>query len=341
MKARSTTATSRPSWRRPVVQFVAAGLISAALLAIASGWLSRRAAVEEAIADARFTTTVLAESVVQPAIPRGLVDQEAASVDQFDRLIRHRVLVGEVLRVKIWDQAGTVIYSDEPRLIGDQFVLDEESLAILRDGGAAAEVSDLSKPENPFEEPLGRLVEVYTQILSPEGEPLLFEAYFSYENVERRSETVLSAFRPITVGGILLFLLLTVPLVWLLARRLDETAADRERLLLAAANASDSERRRIARDLHDGVVQNLAGSSYELAAAARQVDALDATPLQRERLKDQLESLAGTLRQNLRSLRSLLVEIYPPDLSTNGLAAAMDDLDFAADGATGSLLLSR
>lgn len=32
------------------------------------------------------------------------------------------------------------------------------------------------------------------------------------------------------------------------------------------------------------------------------------------------------MRHSLRSLRSLLVEIYPPELSTEGLAAALDDL---------------
>ena len=90
-----------------------------------------------------------------------------------------------------------------------------------------------------------------------------------------------------------------------------------------AAQASDAERRRIARDLHDGVVQELAGTSYSLAAAAQDVDGLDASPEQKHGLRTQLESLASTLRQNLRSLRSLLVEIYPPELSPTGLAAAL------------------
>jgi len=311
---------------RPVVQFVAVGLVAALILALLTSWLSRKAAVDEVIADATFTTEVLARSVVQPAMPRGLVDTESASVDKFDRLIRHRVLVGEVLRVKIWDEEGTVIYSDEPRLIGQQFELGDGSLDVLRNGGAEAEVSDVSKAENPFEEPLGQLLEVYTQINSPEGEPLLFEAYFAYDDVERQSEEVFSAFRPITVGGILLFLLLTTPIVWLLARRLSDSATERERLLLIAAQASDAERRRIARDLHDGVVQELAGTSYSLAAAAQDVDGLDASAEQKLSLRTQLESLASTLRQNLRSLRSLLVEIYPPELSPPGLAAALDDL---------------
>jgi signal transduction histidine kinase len=36
--------------------------------------------------------------------------------------------------------------------------------------------------------------------------------------------------------------------------------------------------------------------------------------------------MAESLRSSLRSLRSLLVEIYPPDLGSDGLEAALDDL---------------
>jgi two-component system, NarL family, sensor kinase len=36
--------------------------------------------------------------------------------------------------------------------------------------------------------------------------------------------------------------------------------------------------------------------------------------------------MASSLRASLRSLRSLLVEIYPPDLRADGLEAALEDL---------------
>ncbi len=40
----------------------------------------------------------------------------------------------------------------------------------------------------------------------------------------------------------------------------------------------------------------------------------------------ELEAVGRSLRVSMRSLRSLLVEIYPPDLHTTGLAAAVHDL---------------
>ncbi|MGI8699643.1 MAG: sensor histidine kinase [Nocardioidaceae bacterium] len=117
----------------------------------------------------------------------------------------------------------------------------------------------------------------------------------------------------------MIFLLLSSPLVLVLARRLDRSAADRERLLLAAVEASDIERRRIARDLHDGVVQELAGISFTLSATARQIH-------EQPEMTRTLDSLGAGVRRSLRALRSLLVEIYPPDLRTQGLPTALDDL---------------
>jgi signal transduction histidine kinase len=154
---------------------------------------------------------------------------------------------------------------------------------------------------------------------APSGQPLLFEAYFPYDKVSNRSSQILSQFRPITVAGLLLFLLLTTPLVWVLARRLDRSAAERERLLLAAVDASDTERRRIARDLHDGVVQDLAGISFAVSATSRELSA-------QPEVAERLSSFADGIRRVLRGLRSLLVEIYPAELTENGLAAGLQDL---------------
>jgi two-component system, NarL family, sensor kinase len=305
--------------KNPVVQFLAVGLLAVAVIVIGTGRLSQRAAADEAIADSRETTGVLARSVAQPAIPRGLVDGRAGAIDKLDRTVLRRLLVDNVKRIKIWSADGQIIYSDETRLIGSRYNLGGDEREVLRHGGSDAEISDLSRPENRFEKGMGGLLEVYTRIRSPEGDPLLFEAYYSDADIAARRQQVFHAFRPITLGGLLLLVLVATPLLWALTSRLERAARDRERLLRAAVDASDSERRRIARDLHDGVVQDLAGTSFALAALARE---RDPKPDNAQRL----DQMTASLRSSLRSLRSLLVEIYPADLHTEGLAAALDDL---------------
>lgn len=313
--------------RNPVVQFLAVGLFVLVVLVIGTSELSQQAANREAVDETRAITSVLARSVAEPAIPRGLVDGRAGAIDRLDRTVLERLLVDDVQRIKIWNADGRIVYSDETALIGETFDLGPDEREVLERGGTDAEVSDLSRPENRFEADSGGMLEVYTQVISPEGEPLLFEVYYSAGQLAQRKEAIFSSFRPITLSGLLLLLVLTTPLLWVLTSRLEASARERERLLRAAVDASDAERRRIARDLHDGVVQDLAGTSYALAAAGQSLrDADPATAAD-------LELMSGSLRNSLRSLRSLLVEIYPPELHTNGLSAALADLVAPATGA--------
>ena len=304
--------------RNPVAQFLVVGILTAVVIAVGTWLLSGRAANQEAINDARTTTEILAHSVAEPAIPRGLADGDPGAVDRFDRRVVDRLLVRDVLRIKIWDANGTIVYSDRPELIGTSFDLGDEEQEILGGGGTDAEVSDLGRPENRFERSSRGVVEVYTQIVSPEGKPLLFEAYFSVDDLDARKQEVFRPFNRITLGGLAVLLLVATPMLWVLTRRLTGAAADRERLLRTAATASDYERRRIARDLHDGVVQDLAGTAFAVSALARS----ESDPTQREAL----DRAGASIRDSLTSLRSLLVEIHPPDLQAEGLTAALHDL---------------
>jgi two-component system NarL family sensor kinase len=302
----------------PVAQFLATGFVTLVVVVLVTGALSRDAADEEAVADARALTQVLGRSVAQPAIPEGLVDGDAAAIDRLDRTVLDRLLVGDVRRIKIWAADGTILYSDRTELIGAAYPLGDDELEVIEDGGTDAEISDLTRPENRYERALGGdLLEVYTRVWSPEREPLLFEAYFTADELGEQRAAVLGRFLPITIGALAALVLLTTPLMLLLTRRLSRAARERERLLESAVRASDAERLRIARDLHDGVVQDLAGSSLALSTLAARSDAAMSTDL---------EQVGRSLRVSMRSLRSLLVEIYPPDLHTAGLAAAVQDL---------------
>lgn len=308
------------SWiRNPLVQFLAIVAAMFLVVALSTAQLSQRAADDEATNDARDLTNVLARSVAQPLIPRGLVDLDEGAIDRMDRRALPRLLVDDVVRIKIWNRRGQIIYSDEGALIKSRYELDEEDLEVLATGATEVEISDLSKDENRFERGSGGLMEVYTRIESPEGEPLIFEAYFEIADIARERERIYARFRPITFSALTGFTVLTMPLLLLLMRRVHRTGEERERLLQSAVNASDAERLRIARDLHDGVVQDLAGASFALSTVAMR-------PGLPTDVVGELDRVSRAVRASMRALRSLLVEIYPPDLRTEGLEAALTDL---------------
>jgi signal transduction histidine kinase len=319
--------------RSPVAQFLATGLLTLAVLLVGTEALNTETARDKSLQDAQSYTKLLAHSVAEPKIPRKLVKADLGAADRFDLFAKEFLTVGGMRRIKIWNADGTIVYSDEGKLVGQNFKLGKEEREILHSpkGGTDAEPTDLTKPENKYE-PNVEMVEVYTQIHAPdelgnpgEGPPLLFEAYFSVDGIEKQQAAMIAPFRSITLGALGILVAVATALLWVLTRRVTRAAAERERLLRSAASASDAERRRIARDLHDGVVQDLAGSTFALSAMAR-----DASGPEQAVLLETCDSLRGSLR----GLRSLLVEIHPPELSADSLPAALQDLIAPAE-ATG------
>jgi len=303
------------------VQFALSGLLAMLVVALLATIVLSRAGESESVRDARRLTEVLGRSVVEPNLDDGVVRGNRVQLATFDRLVRQRVLRSPVVRVKLWDASGRIVYSDEPRLIGSRYPLGDDELATLRGNGVDAGISDLSARENRYERPRRKLLEVYTPVHTPSGRPLLFETYLRFSDVAASGRKVWLAFLPVLVVALLMLWLLQLPIALSLARRLRRAHAEREALLLRALNASDTERRVIAADLHDGVVQDLAGASYALAVAAENVDETPTNEVARA-----LRTGADATRQSLRQLRSLLVEIYPPNLRDAGLAPALNDL---------------
>jgi two-component system, NarL family, sensor kinase len=304
--------------RHPVAQFALAGLAVLAVFGAAALLALRGLGNAEALRDARQFATLAGQGIVEPTVAPGLLRGGPEAIAAVDRIVQERVLGERVVRVKLWARDGRIVYSDEPRLIGARFPLDAEKLDVLRSGATKASLSDLAGPENRYERGQGDLYEVYLPIRAPDGTPLLFETYQRRTAVASTGRRIWMPFAALLLGSLVLLWLVQVPLAWRLDRRLRRSQAEREALLVRAVEASDDERRRIAADLHDGPVQDLAGISYSLSAAAQ----TEGSPQARETLR---QAAAGT-RDSMRRLRSLLVEIHPPNLRASGLEAALADL---------------
>ena len=164
-------------------------------------------------------------------------------------------------------------------------------------------------------------VEVYLPIRTPGGSPALFELYQREGAINASGERILVAVAPVVVGSLLLLWLIQLPLAWSTARRLRDGLREREALLEAALESSRVERRRVAADLHDGPVQDLAGLAFALSAAAGRAPA-GTDPGTVRALSDG----ADAAREGIRRLRAAVVDINPGRLHEAGLAASIGDL---------------
>jgi signal transduction histidine kinase len=99
--------------------------------------------------------------------------------------------------------------------------------------------------------------------------------------------------------------------------RLADVRASQRRIV----DASDAERQRIERDLHDGAQQRLVGASFQLSVARGRLVAGGET----------LSRAEAFVREALERLRLLGHGIFPATLATDGLAAALEDLARTSD----------
>lgn len=307
---------------RAALQRIGVGTALLLVVLLLATWvLTQRAAEQEGVADARMLTQVLADTVVEPALEDAVLRSDPAVLARLDALVEER-LIGSagVMRVKLWTTSGEILYSDEPRLMGSTFQVTDQQRTVLSGGGSQGAVSRLVRDENVFDALVGepRLLEVYTAVHTPAGEPLLLELYFPYERVVARQGEIIATFTPIAFVVLLLFASCQGLLSWVNLRWLRQ---QREQILRDRARIADVERRKLAVDLHDGVVQDLVGASLVVSTAAGAVRSAGSP-----QIAAQLDGAATAVRAGVRGLRSTLDDLFPTDLRSAGLHAALDSL---------------
>ena len=317
----TTEAAAVDQPRRVFAKVAAAALVVLLFVGLGAVFAARTLAERQAVNDAANTADVLAEAAVQPALEDGITTGEPRAVQRLAGAMDQVLENSPLVRVKLWSPDGTILWSDEPRLIGRQFELDDEERAVFENPRTRASVSDLDEPENVFERGQGKLLEAYRPVWTPSGSTLLFETYSLYDDVDAHSADLWRGFAGVTVTSLLVLCALLVPLLWGLISRLRAAQRQREELLERAVEASVEERRRIAGTLHDGVVQELAATSFAVTGAAHRAGSLGD-----ERLSADLGAAAGTLRDSIGGLRTLLVDIYPETLDSAGLLEVLRDL---------------
>ncbi|MGZ4115314.1 MAG: histidine kinase dimerization/phospho-acceptor domain-containing protein, partial [Actinomycetota bacterium] len=159
---------------RLVVRFAVGSLVAFLLVGAGVGAVLVRYIRMQAEARGTFHATFIATAVLPLAftgvdLTEPLTGEDLARVDAF---VRSRILSdGRDMRIKVWRADGTIVYSDEPALIGRRFPAEVPDIREVLRGETDSGVSDLNAPENVFERRLAdKLFFTYAPLrLTPNG----------------------------------------------------------------------------------------------------------------------------------------------------------------------------
>jgi two-component system, NarL family, sensor kinase len=307
-----------PARRAAVAQFALSSLALLVLVAAIGAVTLRHLATNEALSDARAVTVAFSHGVLRREVTPGVLDGDPAALAELDRTVRETVLGRPIVRVKVWTPQGEIVYSDARALIGRRYPLPRDLRGALADDAVRADVSDLSRPENRLERGDGRLVEVYLPLRLVSGRRVLVEAYHPAGQIDAASHRIWRTFLPMLLALLVALAAAQLPLAWSQSRRARAEAREREALAREAERALQDERGRIATELHEGVVQDLAGAAYELHAAATLPAAAE------EDLRRALGHGADVCRRTMTRMRDLLVDLRAEEDRVQDLHSALE-----------------
>jgi PAS domain S-box-containing protein len=200
------------------------------------------------------------------------------------------------------DERGTIVRANEAfaQMAGlDRTQIEGQTWTVL---AAAVSGADAAFASLPSAGP--------AQIKRSEGQPLYLESRVS--TIPGNPPRTLMMIRDVTAGRV------ADQTIRSLFQFLQDRDEDRTRLLRRTNAAIESERNRIARDLHDGPVQGVSAASLSLEAALLMIKAGDT-----ERGLEVLGRIREELALEADALRRLMSGLRPPVLEERGLIPAL------------------
>ncbi len=236
-----------PDFTTLLTQFTVLGIAVTALVAGAFGWLLSRQMVEDVLDRAAGEA---ARSVTMNISSRVTVEDFAALTPsratfwqrRVDRLVKGN---SEIVRIKVWNAVGQVVYSDDATQIGKSYSLKEnEELSAALDGHIAKEVGELEKAENADERSYGRLLEIYVPVVPTGSSQVLgaYEVYLNYAQLQAKLAAIKRVIWGVSAAG---FGVLYASLFLLVSRasaQLSRQQRERERTADALRAKQEAER---------------------------------------------------------------------------------------------------
>jgi len=316
-----------------VLSFVIVGLITVTLCAVISHYF------REDLLEREWTTTAdfIRTEALQNFVPADFAAPgNPAAQARFRRFYQQTIMMPQVVRVKIYDTSMTVIWSDEPRLIGQRFPDNAQLIGAVAGRTTVNLETGEKKGENVYERSGPQLVEVYVPIVFPESSRVLgvVETYKEptqvFANIRRGQMTVVAT---ALAGGALLYL----SLFWIVrraGRRIDaqhhalelqsrDVLAANEELRAVQAQLIEAERMAAIGEVVASVAHGIRNPLANIRASA-QVALLDCKdcdqtavgPRSLANIMAEVDRLAARLKELLRFVRPAERRGQPIDLNT-------------------------
>jgi len=263
-------------------------------------------------------------SKVQDVGPHGIVEQKVSGplASALTTLMRDT----SVVRIKIYNRQGIVVYSTKPEQIGDT----QESNDGFSSAIAGKVKSNLIYRDtfNPFDRETeeDNLMQTYIPARSSPVSPIMgvFEIYTDVAPLVTRNER--SVFMILTGVGLILMLLYTglLGVVRRATRVIEsqqqiirERTAVLEMLSAQKLKNEETEKRKIATDLHEGLAQTLSAAKFRLETGIDLVAASEGSSAA-------LRSVIPVLQGAIEEIKAIATGLRPSSLDELGLLPTID-----------------
>jgi HD-GYP domain-containing protein (c-di-GMP phosphodiesterase class II) len=164
-----------------LARFTLISLFVTLLVAAGLAWRLEQALERDALSAVAENTADQAKNILNKHLTAADLQSALSGerYEQIDTLIHNTLLSTDIVRIKIWNRQGLLVYSDDMEIMGQTFPIEEDQLEAF-DGEIAAEVTDLHGEENVDErDRYAELFEIYVP-LQPSGSQEILGAYEVY-----------------------------------------------------------------------------------------------------------------------------------------------------------------
>ncbi len=309
-----------------------ASLVAVLATAVLLTWFYRQVAIQGIVQLAERSNLTLARAAMNPIKPTLFEFLDVAAdfrpgsanppplPSELTGSIKALMQDRSVVRIKIFNRQGVVIFSTKPSQIGDD-QNHNEGFNIAINGGVGSDLvyrDTFNSFDGATEE--DNLMQTYIPIRASPAEPIqgVFELYTDVNRLvhqTERTEFIIMAGAILILSGLYAVLVLIVRRANTTIELQQRTILDRtETLELLSAHmlkSEESHKKKIAFELHEGLAQTLAALKLRVENGGHhKTDDEDA---------GSVDSIIPALQQAIQEVRTIATELRPPTLDDLGL----------------------